>query len=412
MNKELLEKITILYVEDEQSIRDSLVSAIDKLFKNIIIAKDGKEALDLYIQNKNDIDIIISDLNMPILTGIDLLISIRRLNLNVPFIITTAHTDTSNLILSIEHNVTNYLTKPLDIKKLLEKVIIACENKFSLSKISHQQEEIEKYLDAINQVAIVSKTNLSGDITFVNDIFCDISQYTRDELIGSSHNIIRHPDTPKNTFKELWKIIKSGKTWQGKIKNRAKFGTAYYVNATIIPIFDSFGKDIIEFIAIRFLTTEDELEKREFKKKVVSHIQENKKKEIEKSTHIQILENKLKRYQNVSDVEEALNNERKRASKFLTQIKHYETTIKTIEKSNEDLIDSANKKVKKASEIAINLNVNNQKLTKNLALAEDELDKMTTQLRDSMERIDEQSKVIRDLRDVVNYREGQMNGKF
>lgn len=412
MNKELLKNIKILYVEDEELLRKTLSSTIKPIMGNILIAKNGQEALEIYKKNQNVIDIIISDINMPIMNGIELLKEIRNIDKNIPFIITTAHTDTSHLLSSIEYNATNYLTKPLDIKQLVNKIILACENKFSTKKISQQQEEINRYLDAVNSVAIVSKTDLSGKITYVNDIFCEVAQYTQDELLGANHNIVRHPDMPSQAFEDLWSTIKAGNTWQGKVKNKAKYGSAYYVNATIIPIYDQFGKDIIEYIGIRFLTTEDEIEKREFKKKVVNHIQENKKKEQDKINHISLLENKLKRYQNVAAVEEALNNERKRNSKFLTQIKHYESKIFDIETTNEKIIKVANNKVKKASDIAINLKDNNNKLLKNILTAEEELEKMTEQLKTSLERIDEQSKVIRDLRDVVNFREGQIDGKF
>ena len=114
---------------------------------------------------------------------------------------------------------------------------------------------LKAYKMAIDETSIVSKTDLRGIITYVNKQFCEISEYSREELIGHSHNIIRHPDTPKETFREMWRVIKSKKIWKGIIKNRAKSGKDYIVNATIIPILD-IDNNIIEYIAVRHDITE------------------------------------------------------------------------------------------------------------------------------------------------------------
>ncbi len=114
---------------------------------------------------------------------------------------------------------------------------------------------LEAYKIAIDETSIVSKTDLRGIITYVNKQFCKISEYSPKELIGSTHNIIRHPDTPKETFRDMWRVIKSKKIWRGVIKNRTKSGKTYIVNATIMPILDT-DNNIIEYIAIRHDITE------------------------------------------------------------------------------------------------------------------------------------------------------------
>lgn len=114
---------------------------------------------------------------------------------------------------------------------------------------------LEQYQKALDETAIVSKTDINGIITFVNDKFCKISGYSKEELIGKPHNIVRHPDTPKSLFKKLWKTILSKRIFKGIIKNRKKDGSYYYVDSTIIPIMDS-NDDIVEFIAVRYDITE------------------------------------------------------------------------------------------------------------------------------------------------------------
>lgn len=109
---------------------------------------------------------------------------------------------------------------------------------------------VSEYNKAVDASNIVSKTDSKGIITFVNDEFCKISGYTRDELIGKPHNIVRHPHTQVSTFQSMWETIKAGNIWKGTIENLAKTGGSYFVNATIVPILDTDGR-IIEYIGIR-----------------------------------------------------------------------------------------------------------------------------------------------------------------
>ncbi|MCT7538464.1 EAL domain-containing protein [Aliarcobacter cryaerophilus] len=107
-----------------------------------------------------------------------------------------------------------------------------------------------EYKKAIDESSIVSKTDKNGLITFVNKKFCEISGYEEDELIGKSHNIVRHPSMTKEFFNNLWKTITNKEIFKGVIVNKKKNGTVYYVDTTIIPILDE-NKNIDEFIAIR-----------------------------------------------------------------------------------------------------------------------------------------------------------------
>ena len=124
-----------------------------------------------------------------------------------------------------------------------------------LNIMDRNQSRLIQYQNAIDASNIVSKTDIHGYITFVNDEFCNISKYSRDELIGQNHNIVRHPDVSPEVFKRLWKTILAKKVYKGIIKNLAKDGSVFYLNATIIPILDENG-NIEEFVAIRHDVTE------------------------------------------------------------------------------------------------------------------------------------------------------------
>lgn len=121
-------------------------------------------------------------------------------------------------------------------------------------KYSYKNKLLSEYKRAVDLGAIVSKADKKGKITYVNDAFIEISGYDEDELLGKSHSIVKHEDTPKEVFKDLWKTILSKKVWQGDIKNRAKDGSIYYVFATIVPILND-KDEIEEFLSIRYDTT-------------------------------------------------------------------------------------------------------------------------------------------------------------
>lgn len=108
---------------------------------------------------------------------------------------------------------------------------------------------------------LVTRTDLHGTITYVNDEFVAISGYTRDELLGANHNIIRHPDMPAAAFEDLWANIKELRPWQGLVKNRTKSGDHYWVDANVLPIFKN-GK-VHEYLSVRRAPSREKIEKAE-----------------------------------------------------------------------------------------------------------------------------------------------------
>ena len=104
---------------------------------------------------------------------------------------------------------------------------------------------------------IVSETDEKGIIVYANDDFCKIAGFSREELIGNAHNMVRHNDMPKAAFEDLWKTIKSGNIWHGIVKNNTKDGNYYWVNATAYPSKTVDGK--VRYISVRVKPTEQEI---------------------------------------------------------------------------------------------------------------------------------------------------------
>jgi methyl-accepting chemotaxis protein len=126
--------------------------------------------------------------------------------------------------------------------------------------ISDSRKELQARTDIMNLTSIVSESDLKGNILSVNDKFMEVSQYGLNELIGKPHNTTRHPDMPKETFKELWSTIGRGNLFRGIIKNRKKDGTPYYVDAVIAPILGDNGKPK-KYLGVRYEITEAEIER-------------------------------------------------------------------------------------------------------------------------------------------------------
>lgn len=152
---------------------------------------------------------------------------------------------------------TNWLSR-LFAGKLIEEA--NKELKSLSAKLAMVEAELKVRTDIMNVTSIVSEADKKGDILSINEKFIEVSKYSREELLGKPHNTTRHPDMPKETFKKLWSTIGSGDIFRGVIKNRAKDGTPYYVDAVIAPILGDNGKPM-KYLGVRYDITETELER-------------------------------------------------------------------------------------------------------------------------------------------------------
>ena len=170
---------------------------------------------------------------------------------------------------SITHTLNNndYVKKLLTSSQEQTQQLLSQEEEMrqNLEEIQATQEQLARQLqentlvkghlqvreNVLGLTTILSESDLYGTITFVNSKFCEVSQYSPEELLGKGHNLLRHPDMPAEVFKLMWATIKKGKTFTGIVKNRKKDGSHYWVDATIVPVKDDEGK-IVKYIGARY----------------------------------------------------------------------------------------------------------------------------------------------------------------
>ena len=198
MNKEVLKNISILYVEDENDVRDFTSKILNPLLKKVFIAQDGEEGLKVFQENKDEIDLVVSDINMPKMDGLSMCDAIKKINSEIPVVVTSAHNDTGFLKRAIDIGVNTYAMKPIDLYQLIESIIKAMEpiilkrqlielNSSLKSKIEQEVNKIKSILDAQDNIIIVTNKE---EITNVNKKFLDFFGIGNfDDFISTKKNI-------------------------------------------------------------------------------------------------------------------------------------------------------------------------------------------------------------------------------
>ncbi|MCK9337613.1 MAG: response regulator [Arcobacteraceae bacterium] len=173
----VLKTITVLYVEDDYLIREQTKSMFQNLFKETIVAGDGVEGLQAYKDNKDKIDVVVSDINMPNMDGLEMSEAIHKLDPQVPIVITTAFTDENYLLKSLELDVSKYVTKPLKVKELaiaITEVVAKYKNLVNTQKVA-------KVLATKNNMASSDIRNLESNIDILK------TQHDFDKVIIDSY---------------------------------------------------------------------------------------------------------------------------------------------------------------------------------------------------------------------------------
>lgn len=155
----------------------------------------------------------------------------------------------------IDQIVASFIEKNHDLQNVISQDKAIVERRLLEAMLRKTLKELSDIKFAIDQAAIVAITDQRGIIQYVNDKVYEISKYSKEELIGKSHRMLNSKHHPPKFFRDLWSSISSGRVWRGEIKNKAKDGSYYWVNTTIVPFLNNFGQPY-QYLAIRFDITE------------------------------------------------------------------------------------------------------------------------------------------------------------
>jgi len=240
------DKFKILIVGDDKSLLSQYKDYLIQCEFNVNLITNPLQLLSELEVYKPDI--ILIDSHMAEYQGNDIVKVIRQTdqwNLT-PVIYLLSKTRLQSQIEELSYGCNDYFVKTSDLSLLQEKIKFMSLRGRLKSGFNQGYENLLReqkyYLEVMNQHDIVSSADVSGNIVEVNDKFCEISGYSRDELIGKNHNVLKSGNHPEEFYSDMWKTISSGKVWHGKICNHKKHGQEYWVDSTIVPFLDEKGK--------------------------------------------------------------------------------------------------------------------------------------------------------------------------
>lgn len=257
---------TILVVDDSKVIQTQLSEILSSRHYNIEVADNASRAYEI-IQEK-EINLIILDVELKESNGLsflqerkDEIITKRK----IPVIIISGQVNLSIIRDGLKTGAVDVIKKPFVFEEMILKVDLWIDYKRKEEEVESSSKLLKQYKETVDRSSIVHKMDPEGNITYVNEEFCKVAEYTKEELLGKKLSILKHEDTKKEFSKTLWYTIKEKKIpWKGKIKNRKKSGKTFWVNTIINPILDS-DDNIIEYIAISKDVTQDEMVQKFFK---------------------------------------------------------------------------------------------------------------------------------------------------
>ncbi|MFO8068144.1 MAG: PAS domain S-box protein [Bacteroidales bacterium] len=248
IDKSVLEDIKVLYVEDEPDISEGISEMLSRVIPNLIVASNGIEGLKKY--KEHNPEIIITDIRMPGMNGLDMCREIKKINKNVQIIVTSAHSDVNFFIESIEIGVNQYVLKPIAKKDLFE-AIYKCYQVYHLEKkVNDQVNTIFKLFRAIehsHSMILIADKKLK--VEYVNPSFSEITGFAVSEVVGGDPKIDYLKNYSIISDEKICKHITSGKDWKGEFLNKKKNGEKYWEYGSFTPI-KSDNNEIVSYVQV------------------------------------------------------------------------------------------------------------------------------------------------------------------
>ena len=242
--------LILLYVEDDQVTRQAVCAMVGRRFPELAIhsAANGAEGLQRYLELKPDL--VVTDIEMPVMHGIEMSRRIMALQRATPIIMTSAHNEMDYFIEAIEIGISRYVMKPIDKDKLFA----AIEDALVTLRLERELKEQQAFIRKLSRVVEQSPSSIvitdpSGSIEYVNPRFADLTGYTGQEVLGQNLRALQQGG------EELWRTLDAGLEWRGELEAVKKSGEPYSESTSISPVFNEHGA-ITHFVALQEDITE------------------------------------------------------------------------------------------------------------------------------------------------------------
>lgn len=399
----------LLFVRNKNCIHPNYIDSYEDLFNNVVIFDNDKEAIALFNQSPESFDIIISDVPFDN-SGISFLKEIRIIDNDIPVILTTTESSQDFFIDAIRLKVSDFLIKPYYYRthlNIIEKILLPINAEKNNKKLLEENYIYQRALDSHNLVTI---TDSDGQITHANDYYCNISEFSYQELIGETHKLVHNANVDQShLLKDLKDTVNSGLIWEGQITNKSKTGKVFHVQSKIFPIKNE-ANEIIKFLNSSHLInelyeTKDKLrdnkkqiiqavskaktDKHFFMQKKIQNIEEDSNKKIE------FLENTLLEARTIiKSKKEDLVAILKKRNKTENRIIEIEAQIKNVYEQRNQII----KRFGKTRELQL---IEIETLKKELKEEKDKISKLTTELSNKNKLIEQYEVELKDNRSLI-----------
>ncbi|MEG3639046.1 PAS domain S-box protein [Magnetococcus sp. PR-3] len=247
------QRARVLIMDDNEPLGQFYQSLLEMVEMEVVYIREAEELLPAIQRFKPEV--LLLDLYMPDANGLEIAAVVRQSETysQLPILLMVENNAGRRLLDQTKES-ESFLIKPVQpglmVRAVVERVRQRRQTVGRVEYMRSALHELEQLQLALNQHAIVSVTDHDGNITFVNQKFCETSGYTPSELIGQNHRMLKSDHHSASFYKEMWDTISAGQTWHGQVKNRRKNGSTYWVSATIVPFMDTDGTPR-EFISVR-----------------------------------------------------------------------------------------------------------------------------------------------------------------
>ncbi|MEX1165587.1 MAG: response regulator [Hydrogenophaga sp.] len=235
----------VLLVDDEAMALQAHAIYLRQAGMEVRTLVDPMQTLDEI--NRFEPDVLVLDVYMPVVNGPELAAALRESNAcpHLAIVFLSAETDMTQQLIALNLGGDDFLIKPVQPAHLVAAVTArarrARQNQIVQNRLETNLYERQREHLALNEHAIVSMANASGDITYANDLFCKVSGYRREEVLGENHRLLKSDEHPPEFFSDMWATITAGRVWQGEICCQRRDRSPFWVECTITPFLDSEG---------------------------------------------------------------------------------------------------------------------------------------------------------------------------